>query len=143
MHVLKLKQGDKVIKWGLWAQREFAKRKGMANALDFFSLFASTEDPNAEDVVAEKARAEKETAGRMMDLIPELFLMGAEYAAIKKGIEFKDTIIDACEWVDELGGISDNSPCLAAFHYIMAGYQLDLSEQNSFANSDIEKKTES
>lgn len=69
--------------------------------------------------------------------------MGAEYAAIKKGIEFKDTIIDACEWVDELGGISDNSPCLAAFHYIMAGYQLDLSEQNSFANSDIEKKTES
>lgn len=122
MHIIKLPSQEIPIKWGMYAQRLYCERFNIPNPIAFFEQFQDEKN--------------------IQNTIPQLLLIGAEYAAIKQGVEFKATLVDACEWVDE-GGLDIDGEIMKAFIYIIHGHKINLSEQNSFANSDIEKKTES
>ena len=120
MHILKLQSKEIPIKWGMYAQRLYCERHNVPDPIAFFEMFADQRN--------------------IQDRIPELLLIGAEYAAIKQGQEFKYNLVDACEWCDE-GGFDAEGEIMKAFIYIISGHKVNLSEENSFAND--EKKTES
>ena len=120
MHIIKLPSQEIQIKWGMYAQRMYCERFNVSDPIAFFELFADER--------------------KIQDRIPELLLIGAEYAAMKAGTEFKYTLVDACEWCDE-GGFDADGEIMKAFIYIINGHKINLSEENVIAN--LEKKTES
>lgn len=122
MHIIKLPSQEIQIKWGMYAQRLYCERYNIPNPIAFFDQFADEKN--------------------IQNIIPQLLLIGAEYAAVKKGLEFTATLIDACEWCDE-GGFDADGEIMKAFLYIIHGHKINLSEENVIANTDLEKKTES
>lgn len=122
MHVIKLQSKEIPIKWGMWAQRQYCERFNISDPIAFFELFTDER--------------------KIQDRIPELLLIGAEYAAIKQGSTdaYKYTLMDACEWCDEAGFAPDGE-IMKAFIYIVNGHKINLSEEN--VNANLEKKTES
>lgn len=121
MHVIKLPSKDIPIKWGMWAQRQYCEKFNIPNPIAFFEQFQDTDN--------------------IQTIIPQLLLIGAEYALVKEGKECAYTLIDACEWIDE-GGLDADGEIMKAFVYIIHGHKVNLSEEIVSAAND-EKKTES
>lgn len=113
MHVIELPSRKVNIQWGMYAQRLYCERYNIPDPIAFFEMFADER--------------------KLPDIIPQLLLIGAEYAAIKNKSDEKFTIIDACEWVDEGGGLSEDGEIMKAFVYIISGHKINLTE-NSIVN---------
>jgi hypothetical protein len=101
MYTIHLKDKSIPIHWGLWAQREYCRRNGINGPLEYAAVLS---DEN-----------------KILDAIPDLILLAAEYAAKKQGQPFTYTEIDACEWIDEMGGYSAESKVYDVFRYIVGG----------------------
>ena len=121
MHIIKLPSQEIQIKWGMYAQRLYCERYNIIDPIAFFEQFQDQRN--------------------IQKLIPQLLLIGAEYAAIKQGGQSIYTIVDACEWFDQGGELSEDGEIMKAFIYIIGGHKVNLSDGSSFANA--EKKTES
>ena len=117
MHIIKLPSKEIPIKWGMWAQRQYCERFNIPDPIAFFEQFQDERN--------------------IQKLIPQLLLIGAEYAAIKTNSGVQYSLMDACEWVDE-GGLDEDGEIMKAFIYIISGHKVNLSEENVSAN--IEKK---
>jgi len=121
MHIIKLPSQEIQIKWGMYAQRLYCERYNIIDPIAFFEQFQDQRN--------------------IQKLIPQLLLIGAEYAAIKQGGQSIYTIVDACEWFDEGGELSEDGEIMKAFIYIISGHKVNLSED--IVNPNDEKKTES
>lgn len=121
MHIIKLPSQEIPIKWGMYAQRLYCERFNVPDPIAFFELLADERT--------------------IQNRVPELLLIGAEYAAMKQGAKVEYTLMDACEWCDEGGGLSPDGEIMKAFVYIISGHKINLSEDN--VNANLEKKTES
>ena len=118
MHVIKLPSGNIEIKWGMYAQRLYCERYNIPDAIEFFEQFQDSRN--------------------IQKLVPQLLLIGAEYAALKSNKPQSYTIVDACEWFDEGGELSEDGEIMKAFIYIISGHKVNLSE--SILKPDDEKK---
>ena len=118
MYVLKLKDKEIQLRWGLWAQREYCRRKGINTVSEYAAVLGDGDS--------------------ILNAIPDMILLAAEYACIKAGQPFNYTEIDVCEWIDEIGGYADGSKVFEIFRFIVGNGQIELSDP---VHSGEEKKT--
>lgn len=84
MFELKTNNNTIHLKWGTWAMREFTKQNNIG--IDEYFNVLSTAQTN-------------------LDVIVQLVYIGYKSACVSKKQEVEFTIDDACEWIDEMGGI--------------------------------------
>ena len=101
MYTIQLKEKNIPIHWGLWAQREYCRRKDIKTVTDYAAILSNPDT--------------------VLDAIPDMILLAAEYAAKKQGQPFSYTEMDVCEWIDEMGGYSEGSKVFDVFKYIVGG----------------------
>lgn len=107
------------IRWGMWANREFANRKGLSGTMEYLEFL--------------------QTPGVMMDILPEMILLGAEYAAMKSGVKSTLTESEVLLWIDDNGMFEDGTKSKELMTYILSGgKELQLSND---IHSGEEKKT--
>ncbi len=100
MHVIKLPSGNIEIKWGMYAQRLYCERYNIPDPIAFFEQFQDSRS--------------------IQVLVPQLLLIGAEYAALKSNTPRTYTIVDACEWFDEGGELSEDGEIMKLFYTLLA-----------------------
>lgn len=102
----------------MYAQRLYCERYNIPDPIAFFEQFKDERN--------------------IQTLVPQLLLIGAEYAALKNNTPHSYTIVDACEWFDEGGELSEDGEIMKAFLYIISGHKVNLSETS--VNPSDEKK---
>ncbi len=119
MHIIKLPNSEITIKWGMYAMRLYCERYNLPDPIAFFEQFQDQRN--------------------IQKIVPQLLLIGAEYAAIKTGNKFEYTLVDACEWFDEGGELAEDGEIMKAFIYIISGHKANLTDGN--VDNSGEKKT--
>ena len=109
MHTVTIKGKEVPVKWGMWANREFATRKGLNGTMEFLEFL--------------------QVPGALMDCFPEMVLLGIEYAAMKSGEKVEANESDILLWVDENGMLEDGTKSKDLLNYILSGgKELSLTE---------------
>lgn len=86
MFELKTNNNTIHLKWGTWAMREFTKQNNIG--IDEYFKVLSTAQTN-------------------LDIIVQLVYIGYKSSCNSNKLEVEFTIDDACDWIDEVGGIFD------------------------------------
>ena len=119
MQKITIKGNEVEVKWGMWANREFAARKGLNGTMEYLEFL--------------------QVPGMIMDCFAEMVLLGIEYAAMKSGNKPEVTEGDVLVWVDENGMFEDGSRSKELLNYILSGgKELNLTDNPI---TDGEKKT--
>lgn len=105
-----------------WTFRKFSQRKSMS--VD--QLFKYIQGKNEEGFFF--------THEDMLSLM----LIGAEYMCLKKGEPFRFTDIDACDWMDDLGGLSGQK--LKEMTVVMISALFDLDQTHVAKVISVEEK---
>lgn len=95
------------IKWGMWANREFANRKGLNGTMEYLEFL--------------------QTPGVMMDVFPEMVLLGAEYAAMRAGAKSTLTESEVLQWIDDNGMLESGLSKDLMTYILSGGKEISLS----------------
>ncbi len=100
MYILKLNNGGEIpLKWGYWAMRDFCKATGKT-AQQYFETLSDGQ--------------------ALIDHMAEILLSAARFAKP----ESTYTFMEACEWVDNTGGLIGNDPINGFISYLIGTHTI-------------------